>query len=216
MAPLVSASPMPTVLKTLPSAAWRGRRQVGRVDRLDDVGCRAPAQRRLDEVLAGRGGEHHDLRVGMAAADLVEAGQSVDVRHAHVEHHEVRLGARDERQYLHPVLRLADDLEAAVLLEGPACRVEHEALVVGDQNSHGPYLSTAFGPCSRPNLSGGAITPFSECSSSDGSYREFRRRETGIGRAARGLVGRRLDWMSPPGGRRPSTEACRPPCGSHE
>jgi hypothetical protein len=75
----------------------------------------------------------------VAAPDLVEAGESVDVRHADVEHHEVRLGARDEREHLCPVLRLSDDLEAAVLLERAPDGLEHEAVVVRDQHPHGPH-----------------------------------------------------------------------------
>jgi hypothetical protein len=114
------------------------------VDRLDDVRGRAATQRRLDQVRARRRGEHHDLHVGVAPLDLVQAGETVHMRHAHVEQHEVRIRPSDERQHLRSGLRLADDLEVAVLLERTANSVKDETMVVGDHDSH-RHLSVAQG-----------------------------------------------------------------------
>ena len=53
------------------------------------------------------------------------------------------LGLPDERQDLGAVLGLADDLEPAVLLERAADAVEHEAMVVGEQDLHAGSLARA-------------------------------------------------------------------------
>src|SRR6188472_168105 len=79
----------------------------------------------------------------MPAADLLEALQAIHVRHAHVEHDEIRPGLPDERQDLGAVLGLADDLEPAVVLERAADAVEHEAMVVCEQNLHAGSLARA-------------------------------------------------------------------------
>ena len=46
------------------------------------------------------------------------------------------MGRRNDRQHLGPVLRLTDDLEAAVGFERPANAVEHEAVVVCNDYAH--------------------------------------------------------------------------------
>jgi hypothetical protein len=76
------------------------------------------------------------------ALDLVEARETVHVRHAHVQEHELRLGLPDERQHLGSGLRLADDLEIAVALECPPDAVEHEPMVVGDHDPHDSQCGT--------------------------------------------------------------------------
>ena len=72
----------------------------------------------------------------MPVPDLVQAGETVHVRHAHVEEDEVGIGASHERKDLGPGLRLAHDLEVAVRLERPADPVQDEAMVVGDHDPH--------------------------------------------------------------------------------
>ena len=85
----------------------------------------------------------------MPRLDLVEAREPVHVRHAHVEQHEVGARLADEREHLRPGLRLADDLEAAVVLERPLDPVEDEPVVVGDHDAHGG--SVAQGPDAPPS-----------------------------------------------------------------
>jgi len=80
----------------------------------------------------------------MPRADLVEAGEPVHVRHAHVEKDEIRLRLADERKHLRARLCFADDLEATVRLERALDPVEDEAMVVGDHYAHGGQCRTGL------------------------------------------------------------------------
>ena len=114
----------------------QGGREVARVDALRDVGTGTAAQRRLDELLRGRGGEHHHLHLRIALVDLVQACEPVHVRHPHVQQHEIGRRARDDRQHLGAVLGLAHDLEAAVGLERPANAVQHQPVIICNDDTH--------------------------------------------------------------------------------
>ena len=72
----------------------------------------------------------------MAPPDLLEALEPVHVRHPNVEHDQVGARLADEGEHLRAVLRLADDLEPAVVLERAADAVEHEAMIVCEENLH--------------------------------------------------------------------------------
>ena len=63
------------------------------------------------------------------------------MRHPDVEEDEVRLRLPDEGEHLRSRLRLAHDLELAVVLEGTPDPVEDEAVVVGDHDSHRQAVS---------------------------------------------------------------------------
>src|SRR5207302_10246006 len=68
-------------------------------------------------------------------ADLGQAGEAVHLRHAQVEQNELGLQPSDQRQHLDAVDGLADDLEAAGLLEGLFCAFDHQAMVICNQYS---------------------------------------------------------------------------------
>ena len=72
----------------------------------------------------------------MTPADLVEARESVHLRHADVEEDEVGARPGNEREHLRARLRLADDLELTVAVERAADPVEDEPMVVRDHDSH--------------------------------------------------------------------------------
>ena len=64
------------------------------------------------------------------------------MRHADVEEDEVGIRLAHQRKHLRSRLRLADDLEAAVVLERALDPVEDEPVVVGDHDAHGDQCRT--------------------------------------------------------------------------
>src|SRR4029450_2726 len=80
----------------------------------------------------------------MSRPQLVEARETVHVRHADVEEDEVGVRLADEWEHLGAGLRLADDLEPAVGFERTLDPVEDEAMVVGDHDAHGQQFGTAL------------------------------------------------------------------------
>lgn len=110
------------------------RRQVDRVDALDDVGAGPALEDVLDQLLVGRDREDDHLDLRIAPLDLVEADESVHLWHAQVEQDDVGLGPAHQRHHLASLSRLADDLEVVGGLERSADAVQDQAVVVGEQD----------------------------------------------------------------------------------
>ena len=111
------------------------RRQVERVDALDDVGRRARGERgaHVLVVIEGREDDHLDVRVTFA--DRFQARKPVDPRQAQVEQHEVGVRPVDERQHLAARLDFPDDLDVRSVAERPSYCFEHQPVVVGDEDA---------------------------------------------------------------------------------
>ena len=79
----------------------------------------------------------------MLLPDALEAGEAVHLGHPHVQKHEIRIGARDQRDDLTAVAGRADDLDPLDLGEGPLQSLEDQPVVVRkqDPNRHSRSLS---------------------------------------------------------------------------
>ena len=110
-----------------------GRRQPARLDRFEQVidGVHLEG---VDRVLVeGRDEDHLGVEPGLHDPPRhFEPGQP---RHLDVEHHQVRLVFFDYVQRLDSVSRLADDLDAAELLEQETQLVARQLLVVDDDRA---------------------------------------------------------------------------------
>jgi hypothetical protein len=112
------------------------RRQIDRIDALDDEGARAALEDGLDHVLVGRDREDDDLHLGVLLADAAQAREPVGARHAQVEQDEVGTRATDHRQHLRAGVALADDLEVRRLFQRALDSFYDQAVIVGDEDSH--------------------------------------------------------------------------------
>ena len=70
----------------------------------------------------------------MTLLDLVEADQAVHPGHAQVEHDQVGVGLRDEREHLLARARFADDLEPAVVFERAFDPGQDQAVIIRDDD----------------------------------------------------------------------------------
>src|SRR5207237_7517892 len=59
--------------------------------------------------------------------------------HPHVEQHRVRAGLADERKHLFARVGLADDLDVLVARQRGPNRLQHQAVVVHDENLESPH-----------------------------------------------------------------------------
>ncbi len=125
-----------------------GAGKVVGIDRLHDVSVRAALERRLDQFRILRDGENRDLHVGEFLADLGEAREPVHLGHAQVEQDEIGLEPANERQYLHAVDRLADDLEVAGALKCLFRSLDHQPMVIRNQDSQDLLLPQRAGALS--------------------------------------------------------------------
>src|SRR5438093_6153099 len=72
----------------------------------------------------------------MLLADLRQAREAVHLRHSEVEQDEVRLQPLDEREDLGTVRGLADDREAAGLLERALGALDDEPVIIRNEDPH--------------------------------------------------------------------------------
>src|SRR5215208_4150865 len=112
------------------------RRQIDRVDALDDVAARAVLEGRLDPLGITEDREHDHLDVRAVLLQLVQACEPVHLRHAHVEQDHVRAQPANERKHLATRARLAYDLDFLSTLKGPPDALDHQPMVVRNKNLH--------------------------------------------------------------------------------
>src|SRR5262249_22333212 len=116
----------------------------GRVDALHDVRIGTGAERGGDYLVRLLRREHDNPYPREASPQELDAGEPVDARHQQVEENQIGLGLMDERKQLAARLGLPDDLELGFILECEADRLEHEGVVVGDDESERPHGFFSF------------------------------------------------------------------------
>src|ERR687888_2502991 len=79
----------------------------------------------------------------MLLPEPVEQLEAVDARHPDVEQDHVGVRLGHSRQYLAAGLRLRDDLEVRVLLEGKAHGLEDECVIVRNEKPNWPHESSS-------------------------------------------------------------------------
>ena len=72
-----------------------------------------------------------DASAGVGAGDAIEP---VETGHVQVEQHEVGLSALGEREQFFAAASLADDVDVLAGLECPANPLQHERVVIRDEN----------------------------------------------------------------------------------
>ena len=138
------SSVMPAVVKTFPSRACR--RAPARSSGSIDLTMYAFAPR-FNAVWISSGScetdRHRDLHVRELLSDLREAGEAVHLRHAEVEQHQIRLQPANEWQDLAAAHRFPDDVEAAGSFQSLLRSLDHQPMVVRNQDSHARLTITA-------------------------------------------------------------------------
>ncbi len=111
----------------------QNRRQVDRVDALDDVRVCPGVQRSIDGWTIVTSREDDGLDFRPRASDLPDGLDSVPVRHAQVQQHDVGLAALGERQDLGSGTSLADDLDVVPPFQRSAQPLQNQGMVVRQQ-----------------------------------------------------------------------------------
>src|SRR6266566_580430 len=113
---------------------------------LDEERRRAVLERRLDLLRLVDAGEDDDLDFRVALADLAKAGQTVHLRHADIEQDEIRLCSPDQWKRLAARQGLADQLDVLGLLQREPDRIEHQLVVVDNDNAYLSHCRSPFYP----------------------------------------------------------------------
>jgi hypothetical protein len=116
------------------------RRQVDRLDGLHDVAARAALAGRVDLLGIAVAREDHGRDRRLVLAQPLEARESVELRHAQVEEHHVRLVLAHGRKHVAADGDLVNDLEIGCVRQCAPDRGQHQPMVVRNEYSKRCHL----------------------------------------------------------------------------